>query len=86
MNPQLLGVVATGIVSALGSEGAPQSMQSSQIRQSRTSEVQTSEHSGLACPIVRFRKGQLRNVEEPLEIRLCHGPIGARQIKSHPSQ
>jgi FdhD protein len=63
-------------------------MQISQIRQANGSEVQTSEHSGLAYPIVRFRKGRLRNVEdtlaveEPLEIRLCHGPIGARQIKS----
>jgi hypothetical protein len=63
-------------------------MQFSQILQASASEVQTSEHSGLAYPIVRFRKRQLRNVEdtlaveEPLEIRLCHGPTGARKIKS----
>src|ERR1700747_3772829 len=63
-------------------------MQINQIRQARASKVQTDEHSGLAYPIVRFRKGQLRNVEdtlaveEPLEIRLCHGPIGARQTRS----
>ena len=63
-------------------------MQISQIRQANASEVQASEHSGLTYPIVRFRKGQLRNVEdtlaveEPLEIRLCHGPIGARQTRS----
>jgi FdhD protein len=62
-------------------------MQMSQIREAGASEVQTSEHSGLKYPILRFRKGQLRNVEdtlaveEPLEIRLCHGPFGARQIK-----
>jgi len=63
-------------------------MQISQIRQASASAVQTSEHSGVAYPIVRFRKGQLRNVEdtlaveEPLEIRLCHGPTSARKIKS----
>jgi MFS superfamily sulfate permease-like transporter len=49
--------------------------------QAGASEVRTSEHSGLAYPIVRFRKGQFRNVEdtlaveEPLEIRLCYGPF-----------
>ena len=41
----------------------------------------------MTCDVVRFRKGQLREVEdslaaeEPLEIRLCHGRAEARQIK-----
>ena len=41
----------------------------------------------MKCNVVRFRKDQLREVEdnlateEPLEIRLCHGRADARQIK-----